>query len=338
MILSGGLLGRAVLGVLALAGAVATPLHPSRADESANVAAAFDRTFGTRPRTPLTYDAAFQQKIASLADASQGRIGVAAMDLTSGQMVQVMGDQPFPLASTVKIAIAATFLEGVDKGRFSLQDKFPLMVPLPSRKFDGPVAPVRAGAQLTADRLIDLALTRSNNQAADALLAAVGGPRAVNAWLRRAGIYDIHMDRDIATLVRDDGAVDPATTVTTRDVTTPLAMVQLLAGIYQGKWLSASSREYLLDTMRRCVTGRHRIPAMLPDNAQVAHKTGTLFDTSSDVGLIEAPDGHVVAVAIYVTGQGAHPARDNRIATIAEAVYDGYLAQPAGQTHFAESR
>ena len=47
----------------------------------------------------------------------------------------MLGDQRFPMASTSKIAIAATFLEGVDQGRWSLTSEFPLMVPVASRPF-----------------------------------------------------------------------------------------------------------------------------------------------------------------------------------------------------------
>jgi beta-lactamase class A len=87
--------------------------------------------------------------------ASQGRIGVAAVDLSSGRGVSVMGDQPFPLASTGKVAIVATFLEGVDQGRYKLTDRYPLMMPVPSARFSSTVAPVRPGAMLSAEQLID---------------------------------------------------------------------------------------------------------------------------------------------------------------------------------------
>ena len=63
---------------------------------------------------------------------------------------------------------------------------------------------------VSAQRLIELAITRSDNNATDALLAAIGGPSAVNRWLARAGLSGMRMDRTIATLVRDDGAVNPA--------------------------------------------------------------------------------------------------------------------------------
>ena len=274
---------------------------------------------------PRSYANWFDAQVAQLASAERGRIGVAAVDLASGRSVGVLSDQPFPMASTSKVAIAATFLDMVDAGRFTLTEQFPLMVPVPSRKFSSFVAPVRQGSYVSAAGLIDLALTRSDNQATDALLAAVGGPAAVNDWLRRAGIAGMRIDRDIATLVRDDGAVNPATTIDTRDSATPTAMVQLLSGLYQGRWLSQQSRAVLLGTMQRCVTGKRRIPGLLPQGVRIAHKTGTLSNTASDIGIIESPDGRAIAVAIYVTGQGGKPNRDARIAEIARTLYDGYL-------------
>ena len=65
------------------------------------------------------------------------------------------------------------------------------------------------------------------------------------------------------------------------------------------------------------------LPGMLPEGARVAHKTGTLSNTSSDVGIIHTPDGRAIAIAVYVTGQGGKPNRDYRIASISRAVYDG---------------
>ncbi len=287
----------------------------------------FDSLFGTELRGPRTYSSDFGRQLASVADASHGRIGVAAVDLKTGRTIDVLGDQRFPMASTSKIAIAATFLEGVDEGKWSLTSEFPMMIPVPSKPFSTPVAPVRAGQYMTAERLMELMLTRSNNYATDGLLKVVGGPAAVNAWVRRAGIEDWHLDHDIATLVRDDGAIDPAKIIDKRDSATPLAMVKLLSGIYDGKWLSKNSRDILLGIMGRCVTGRRRIPAGVPDGAVIHHKTGSLNNTSSDVGIVETPNGDVFAVAIYVTGQGSRPNREARIASIARTVYNGYLME-----------
>ena len=294
---------------------------------------AFDAALGTQARTPMVAQmrvaSPLEATIARIADGSAGRIGVYAVDLASGREVSVLGDQRFPMASTSKIAIAATFMEGVERGRFTLTSEFPLMVPVASKRFSSTKAPVVPGKYYKAVDLIEMMITRSNNQATDALLAAVGGPSVVNDWARRNGISEYNLTRDIATLVRDDGEVNPALTIDIRDSATPAAMVRLLSGLYQGKFLSNSSRQVILGAMSRCRTGTHRMKAMLPDGAQIAHKTGTLSNTASDIGIINTPDGRAIAVAIYVTGQGSGPARDAKIASIARALYDGYSAQPA---------
>jgi beta-lactamase class A len=313
-----------------LAGFATTPLSARGGTD--DFEQAFDHTFQRAPLTitppRMNLPSGFEARLANLANSSMGRIGVAAVDLSSGHGVSVMGDQPFPLASTGKIAIVATFLEGVDQGRFRLSDRFPMMVPVASRRLSGAVAPVRPGQMLSAEELIELTITRSDNHATDALLAAVGGPQVVTRWLRKAGVNGIRVDRDIATLVRDDGEVDPARTIDPRDSTTPQAMAVLLAGLYQGQWLSASSRDVLLGAMSRCRTGPRRLKSLLPDDAVIGHKTGTLSNTSSDVGLIRSAEGHTIAVAIYVTGQRGKPGREQRIATIARAIYEGYQAEP----------
>ena len=308
---------------------------------------AFDRAFGTEVREPPQFleepSTPLERRIAQLADGSDGRIGVAAIDLATGEEVSVLGDQRFPMASTSKIAIAATFLEGVDQGRWSLTSEFPLLWAVRSQPFSTAAAPVREGEYMTALELIDLMITRSSNPATDALLAAVGGPQAVNDWAHRAGLTDFSIDRDIATLVRDDREFDPATYIDMRDSATPETMVRLLAGIYQGEWLSPESRHIILDAMERCRTGRRRIRAGMPEGVTVAHKTGTLNRLAGDIGIIEMPDGRAIAMAIYVTGQSTSQAdenanksraralRDSRIASIARALYDGYAEQADGR-------
>lgn len=314
-----------VFAFLALTSVAWLSVTPAQADQFAAFNNAFDNALGSELRGPRTYDTAFEQKIATLANASQGRIGIAAVDLSTGHMIDILGNQPFPMASTSKIAVAATFLEGVDQGRWSLTSEFPLLVPVRSQPFSTAVAPVRRGEHMSARRLIDLMITRSSNPATDALLAVVGGPEAVNDWVRRAGIENFRIDRDIATLVRDDGKFDPAVVIEERDAATPRAMIELLTGLHQGKWLSAQSRDVIIGAMERCVTGKRRIPARLPSEARVAHKTGSLHNTSSDIGIIQTPDGRAMAVAIYVTGQGSRLNREARIAEIARALYDGYL-------------
>lgn len=274
--------------------------------------------------------AQLRQELFSVARADQGRIGVAAIDLSTGQRVDILGDQAFPMASTSKIAIAATFLAGVDSGKYRLDAKYPLKIPVASRPFSTAVAPVRSGNSLTAQSLIELMITRSDNSATDAMLAAVGGPQEVTKWLRSIGFDKQRIDRDIATLVRDDGEFDPATYIDVRDSTTPVQMAELIAGLHKGQWLTPQSRNVLIGAMTRTVTGSRRIKSGLPAGTHFGHKTGTLNNTASDVGFVQMPDGRVVALAIYVTGQGGRLNRDRRIASITRTLYSGFREADGG--------
>lgn len=330
------------LAKLLTMGALSLSLSAPGQAQTKDYSAQFDQVLGTEVRAPQSFDAvydnALEQRISQLADGSRGRIGVYAIDLSTGQEIGILADQRFPMASTSKVAIAATYLAGVDAGKWSLTSEWRLPRP--------------GGAHLSARQHIDLMISKSCNDCTDALLAAVGGPRAVNQWMRSAGLEEFELTRDIATLIREDGRVDPASSVDLRDSATPRAMGQLLAGIYQGKWLSASSRNVLMNAMRATTTGKKRMRSALPTGAGLAHKTGTLSRTASDIGIFHTPDGRAIAAAIYVTGQSpsmavengnrsrkleARQMRDARISTIAGALYRGFASQDDDRRVWADA-
>ena len=252
-----------IVSPIALALATIVPAHAS----NGGLDAQFDSVIGSDSAAhDLTarYDTALAQQIAPLAASERGRIGVAAVDLTTGKVVSVLGNQRFPMASTSKLAIV-----GRPSSKVSIRAAGASMISFPMM-----VTPTREGRVLSARELIELAITRSNNQAADGLLRVVGGPDAVSDWVHRAGIREFSLDRDIYTLVHEDGAIDPANHVDQRDSATPLAMVSLVKGVHDGRWLSPSSRSVLLGAMSRCKTGPQRIPGQMPDGVRSAHKTG----------------------------------------------------------------
>ena len=224
-------------------------------------------------------------------------VGIAALDLRSGEAVSVHGDEPFPMASTVKVAIAANYLAQVEYGRRTLTDT------------------IRGRP---ANELMAAMLIHSDNQATDMLLRDLGGPGTVQKWLTQNGVSGLRIDRNIAQLLRD-----PRDLRDIRDSTTPRAMVDLLQRIDSGKLLRPTSRSYLLGLMSRCMTGKNRMKALLPAGTLVEHKTGTLSGYTSDIGFITLPDGRRIAVALFARS-GAN--RPRTIAEAARAIYDGFAA------------
>jgi beta-lactamase class A len=237
-----------------------------------------------------------EQQIAYLVAARPGSVGVAALDLQTGEMISVQGDKPFPMASTMKIAVAANYLAQVEYGRRSLDD--------------------RIGGR-SAGSLMEAMIIRSDNHATDVLLRDLGGPQTLQSWLDQHKIEGMRIDRNIAQLLRARRDLYDV-----RDSSTPRAMVDLLARIDSGKLINKSSRAYLLDLMRRCKTGKNRIRGLLPFGAQVENKTGTLNNYTSDVGYLTLPDGRRVAVAFFARFGSDRP---RTIAEAARAIYHGFM-------------
>jgi len=298
-----------VFAALALAGAP-LPAQPGHAQEANFATASLDREL--------------ESELRAIVANARGKVGIYAAEVDGPRAAMLNAEHAFPMASTMKIAVAATYLQGVDEGRLRLDTTYPMRIGTGKTGPDGRVL-TRPGLSLTAQSLIELMITKSDNHATDAILAAVGGPAAVNRWLRSAGITGQRIDRDIATLLRDDlEKNDPSLGRDKRDSSTPAAMVRLLAALDRGEVLSPQSRALLIGAMSRCLTGKTRIPSLLPAGTMVAHKTGTLWAQTSDVGLIRLPDGRKVALAVFVTGQESHAAQARVIAEVARAVYDSY--------------
>jgi beta-lactamase class A len=227
--------------------------------------------------------------------AKRGDVGVAALDLKTGEYISINGDEPFPMASTVKVAIAANYLAHVEHGGRSLDDRI---------------------AGRSARELMRAMIIRSDNHATDLLLKDLGGPETVQAWLTQHHVTGLRIDRTIAQLLRAKRDLRDV-----RDSSTPRAMVHLLQRLDSGKMLNASSRSYLFDLMRRCMTGKNRIRGMLPAGTEVENKTGTLNGLSTDIGFIKLPDGRRVAVAFFARYGNDRP---RTIAEAARAIYDGF--------------
>ena len=236
-----------------------------------------------------------EQELQSLVANKSADVGIAALDLDTGETLSVKGNTPFPMASTVKVAIAALYLSQVDHGMRSLDDT---IQGLPARTWMARM------------------LIHSDNHAADVLFKADGGPTAVHNWLRDNGVEGVRVDRTIAQLLAAHRDLWDR-----RDSSTPVAMVDLLKRIYKAELISPESRNYLLGVMAKCATGRNRMKSLLPAGTPVQHKTGTLDGLSDDVGYITMPNGHHIAVAIFTRGGSDRP---RTIAQAARTIYDGF--------------
>jgi beta-lactamase class A len=238
-----------------------------------------------------------QNELAMLVTSKSTDVGIAAIDLKTGEMVSVRGNNRYPMASTVKVAVAATYLSYVEKGERSLDDTI---------------------GGTTASSLMRRMLVHSDNHATDLLIRNLGGPETVQKWLDWHHIEGLRIDRTIAQLLRDKRDLHDV-----RDSATPLAFAKFLKRLDSGYLIGDKSKAYLLDLMAQCMTGRNRMKSLLPDGPRVEHNTGTLNGLTDDVGFITLPNGHRIAVAIFARGGSNRP---SAIAEAAKTVYDGFLS------------
>jgi beta-lactamase class A len=166
-----------------------------------------------------------------------------------------------------------------------------------------------AGTELTIDEALEAMITISDNGSARALWHLLG-PENINATLQKVGLTDFH--------VQLDDYED--------NVATPHAIGQFFTLLAQKKLVSAAASDRMLARLERQQIG-DRLPAALPDNVVIAHKTGNLVGAVHDAGIIYTPSGPRVVVAM--TWDAYDDEANAFIANIGAIVYSAVLEPPA---------
>jgi beta-lactamase class A len=250
---------------------------------------------GGGAREGASHASRFKTEIIRIEAASGGRLGVAVLDTQDGRRLQHRGDERFPLCSTFKFLAAAHVLARVDRQQEQLDRRIPV------RTADlvdySPVTQPRADRDpMTVEELCAAAMTISDNTAANLLLASMGGPAGLTAYLRKLGDPQTRLDRNEPTL-NTGRPGDP------RDTTTPAAMLATMQKLVLGEALSPASRGRLTQWLIDNQTGNSRLRAGLPAGWRVGDKTGSgAYGTNNDIGVIWPTGRKPVLVTAYLTG------------------------------------
>ena len=255
-----------------------------------------------------------RENFAALEAESGGRLGVAVLHTGSGGFAGHRADERFPICSTFKLLAAAAVLKQVDEGKETLDRRVKFatgdLVPY------SPVTKERAGGEgMTIGELCAAAMTVSDNTAGNLILASLGGPQALNDYIRSLGDALTRLDR-IEPELNEALPDDPL------DTTTPAAMAKNLQALVLGDALSERTREQLTAWLVGNKTGGARLRAGLPDGWRVGDKTGTgERGTANDVGVAWPPQSGPILIAVYLSGTTASPeARNRTIAAVGSAI------------------
>ena len=166
-----------------------------------------------------------------------------------------------------------------------------------------------AGTELTLDEALEAMITISDNGTALALWHILGGAN-IDQTLAKAGMPDFH-------IALDDSEDHTATPRALGTFLTLLARHQLVSPAASDRMLARLGRQKI----------NNRLPAQLPENVLVAHKTGNLAGLVHDAGIIYTKSGPRVVVTM--TWDAPVDDADAFISSIGAIVYSAILEPPA---------
>ncbi|HEX3359132.1 MAG TPA: class A beta-lactamase [Tepidisphaeraceae bacterium] len=277
------------------------------------------------------------QELVRLTDHFDGRVGISVQN--DSEAVDINGDQPFPLQSVMKLAVGMAVMDRVDDGKWHLDDE----VVVHQQDLSLAVQPLAKlvtpdGFHTNIGDLVHRAIINSDSAATDILIARLGGPQQVQAFLVRKGISGVRIDRDEKHLQTEiigldwqpeyvdssllNRAIDAVPKdhrdaaykqyqADVRDTATPKGMASLLQSLASEKLLSNTSTKYLLDVMNQTRTFPDRLKAGVSNGWTLAHKTGTsstwngVTAATNDVGILTTPDGDRLSIVVFIADSRA---------------------------------
>lgn len=259
----------------------------------------------------------------------EGSLGICSARIdTPDAVLEVGGDEVFPSASVIMIALALEVFCQVEEGAISLGERVPLAS---AEKVVGPgvLAELSDGLAPTIKDLVFLAMSVSDNTAANMLIERVG-IFAVNSRLASLGLQKTRLSGKILVeetrrgpAAQEDYGASPST-ATDRDdgrgersPVTPRELVRLLSCVYRREGLPAPACDALLEILQKTQTAssiRRGLPeARFRDRtpARLYNKTGSIRGVVNDAGIVATDRGAYVVALLSKGSRDLRPTQDN---------------------------
>jgi beta-lactamase class A len=238
-----------------------------------------------------------------------GVMGVAVLDLTSGQSFLVHPDEVFPQASSIKIAVLVELYRQAQEGKLKLTDLYTVQAAdlVADSDIMGGLTP--GVTRITNRDLATMMVAVSDNSATNVLIDRVGMEN-VNALLDSLGLTHTRLRRKMMDV--------KAASEGRENISTPREMMTLLEAIYRGKVLN---KEMTDDFFK--VLSTHKgsfIPRDLPDGVRIANKPGELEAVRNDSGIIFAKNRPYV-LCVMTTFLRNERAGEEAIAKVSALTY-----------------
>jgi beta-lactamase class A len=223
--------------------------------------------------------AALRKRLDSIADAHHGIVGYSVIDLETGARINRRGDETFPTASLIKVAILVTVYDLVAKGQLSLDD------PLTVLKIDqvpgsGIIQFLHNGTVLTVHDAAWLMSTISDNTATNLLLDRIIIRRV---WAKMDSLGLQHTRVHSKSFLRNSSVAMDSSLKYGLGVTTPNEMAHLFELMAQGKAVNPAADSTMLNILEHNTTDF--MLQRYANGARAAHKDGETDDVKTECTL-----------------------------------------------------
>ncbi|MEN4760916.1 CGA/CIA family class A beta-lactamase [Chryseobacterium sp. C39-AII1] len=242
------------------------------------------------------------KKINSIIKDKKATVGVSVLGFENNFKYNKNGDKNLPTLSVFKFHIACAVLDLVDKGKFSLNQKYTLKE---SELLANTWSPIKkkypkGDITLSLGEIIDYTVAWSDNNGCDFLLKLIGGPQTVQKFMDSKGVKGFQIKVNEDEMHKDWKNQY-------KNYSTTNSAVALLKKFYDGKILSKKSTDYLYNIMLNTSTGTNKLKEQLPKGI-TAHKTGSsgkydndLTVAENDMGIVTLPNGKHYAIAVFIS-------------------------------------
>jgi beta-lactamase class A len=265
---------------------------------------------------------ALHARIQSIIHTSGAEVAVAMRRVDGGAELLIEPDTIFHAASTMKVPVMIELFRQAQEGNLSLDDPLPVKNEFHSI-VDGSVYQLdvgddsdeavykAVGKTLTLRELCEAMITVSSNFATNLLIEKLGVEN-IRRTVSRLGGDGMQVLRG----VEDSKAFEAGK----NNTTTARGLLVLLAKIARGEAVNARADADMVAILRR-QKFNDAIPAGVPGDIPVAHKTGSIMRIHHDAGIVYGPRPYVLVV--LVRGIEDQKKSTALIAEISRAVWDG---------------
>ena len=277
---------------------------------------------------------ALRKRVRTIINTFSGRVGVSALNLTTGEEFNINELIVFPALSSIKLAILVELFYQEKEGMVFFDEKITI-TKSDRRGGTGSVRDMTLPIQLSLRDLAVLMITVSDNTCTWLISDKIGQSN-VNKRMRSLGLATMELRSDLGPTTFEQME---HTDIDAYAVSSPADMTRLIGLIADGKIVSRSACTQIIDILRMCHSvdflGRY-LPinqltseTKIAPEARLANKIGSMLHGRTDVGLIET--GSVRYVISVMTDNSLDkslimPVHEGTevIGRISKAVYDAW--------------